>query len=48
VTSLDELKLRTVAVIETVTPKNAGEHLEGTDYRLGTLRAKKGAYIEVV
>lgn len=29
VTSLDELKLRNVAVIEILTPQNAGGHLDG-------------------
>jgi hypothetical protein len=48
VTSLDELKLRTVAAIETVTPQMLESILRETAYRLDTLRATKGAHVEAV
>jgi hypothetical protein len=48
VTSLDELKLRIVAVIETVTPQMLENTWRETEYRLDILRATKGMHIEVV
>jgi hypothetical protein len=48
VTSLDELKLRIVAAIETVTPQMLENTCRETEYRLDILRATKGAHIEVV
>jgi hypothetical protein len=44
VSSLDELKLRIVAAIDSCTA-NAGEHLEGNG--LDILRAMKGAHVGV-
>jgi hypothetical protein len=48
VTSLDELKLRTVAAIETATPQILKNIWRETQYRLDISRANKGAHIEVV
>jgi hypothetical protein len=48
VTSLDEMKLRIVAAIETVTPQKLENTWREIEYRLGILRAKKGAHVEVV
>jgi hypothetical protein len=48
VTSPDELKLRIVAVIETVTPQMLKNTWRETEYRLGILRATKGAHVDVV
>jgi hypothetical protein len=42
VTTLDELKLRIVAVIKTVTPQMLENTWRGTEYRLDILCAKKG------
>jgi hypothetical protein len=46
-TSLDELKLRIVAAIETATPQILNTWRE-IEYRLDILRVKKGANVEVV
>jgi hypothetical protein len=43
VISLDELKLRIVSVIETVTPQMLENTWREIEYSLDTLRAKKGA-----
>jgi hypothetical protein len=48
VTSLDELKLRIVAAIETVTPQTLENTRRETEYRLDISRAKTGAHVEVV
>jgi hypothetical protein len=48
VTSLDEVKLRIVAAIETVTPQMLENTWREIEYRLDILRAKKGAHVEVV
>jgi hypothetical protein len=48
VTSLDELKLRIVAVIETVTPQMLENTWREIEYRLDILRAMKGEHVEVV
>jgi hypothetical protein len=48
VTSLDELKLRIVAAIETVTLQMLENSWRKIEYRLDILRAKKGAQVEVV
>jgi hypothetical protein len=48
VTSLDELKLRIVAAIETVTPQMLENTWREIEYRLDILRATKGAHVEVV
>jgi hypothetical protein len=48
VTSLDELKLRIVAAIETVTLQMLENTWREIEYRLYILRATKGAHIEVV
>jgi hypothetical protein len=48
VTSLDELKLRIVAAIETVTPQMLEKTCREIEYRLDILRATKGAHAEVV
>jgi hypothetical protein len=47
VTSLDELKLRIVAVIQTVTPQMLENIWRETEYSLD-ICAKKGAHVEVV
>jgi hypothetical protein len=47
VTSLDEMKLRIVAAIETVTPQMENTWRE-IEYRLDILRATKGVHVEVV
>jgi hypothetical protein len=47
-TSLDELKLRIVAAIETVTPQMLENTWREIEYRLDILRSKKGAHVEVV
>jgi hypothetical protein len=48
VTSLDELKLRIVAAIETVTPQMLENTWREIEYRLDILRATKGAHVQVV
>jgi hypothetical protein len=48
VTSLDELKLRIVAAIETVTLQMLENTLRETEYRLVILRVMKGAHIGIV
>jgi hypothetical protein len=48
VTSLDELKLRIVAVIERVTLQMLENTWREIEYPLDILRAKKGTYVEVV
>jgi hypothetical protein len=48
VTSLDELKLRIVAAIETVTPQMLENTWREIEYHLDILRATKGANVEVV
>jgi hypothetical protein len=48
VTSLDELKLRIVAAIETVTPRMLENTWRKIEYRLDILRATKGAHVEVI
>jgi hypothetical protein len=48
VTSLDELKLRIVAAIETVIPQMLENTWREIEYRLDILRAMKGAHVEVV
>jgi hypothetical protein len=48
VTSLDELKLRIVAAIETVTPQMLENTCREIEYRLDILRDTKGAHVEVV
>jgi hypothetical protein len=48
VTSLDELKLRIVAAIETVTPQMLDNTWGEIEYRLDILRATKGAHVQVV
>jgi hypothetical protein len=48
VTSLDEMKLRIVAAIETVTPQMLENTWREIEYRLDILRATKGAHIEVI
>jgi hypothetical protein len=48
VTSLCELKLRIVAVIETATPQMQENTRREIEYRLDSLRVKKGAHVEVV
>jgi hypothetical protein len=48
VTSLDELKLKIVAAIETVTPKMLENTCREIEYHLDILRATKGAHVEVV
>jgi hypothetical protein len=48
VTSLDELKLRIVAAIETITPQMLENTWREIEYCLDILHATKGAHIEVV
>jgi hypothetical protein len=48
VTSLDELKLRIVAAIETDTPQMLENTWREIEYRLDILRATKGAHVEVI
>jgi hypothetical protein len=48
VTSLDELKLRIVAAIETVTLQMLENTWRENEYRLDILRAMKGMHVEVV
>jgi hypothetical protein len=48
VTSLDELKLRIVAAIETVTPQILENTWREIEYSLGILRATIGAHVQVV
>jgi hypothetical protein len=47
VTSHDELKLRTVTAIETVTPQMLENTWREIEYGLDILRAKKSAHVEV-
>jgi hypothetical protein len=47
-TSLDELKLRIVAAIETVTPQMLKNSPREIEFRLDILRARKGARVEIV
>jgi hypothetical protein len=46
-TSLDEVKLRIVATIETVTPQMMENTWREIQYRLDILRVTKGAHVEV-
>jgi hypothetical protein len=48
VISLDELKLRIVAAIETVTPQMLENTCRKIEYRLDILHATKGTHVEVV
>jgi hypothetical protein len=48
VTSVDELKLRSVAAIEKITPPMLENTLTKIEYRSNILLAKKGARVEVV
>jgi hypothetical protein len=48
VTSLDEMELRIVAAIETVTPQMLENTWRETEYHSDILRATKGAHVEVV
>jgi hypothetical protein len=48
VTSLDELRLRIVYLIEAVTKQMLGNTWKEIEYRLNILRAMKGEHIEVV
>jgi hypothetical protein len=48
VTSLDELKLRIVAEIETVTPQMLENTWREIEYRFDILRVTKGARVQVV
>jgi hypothetical protein len=48
VTSLDDLKLKIVAAIETVIPQMLENTWSEIEYRLDILRAMEGAYVEVV
>jgi hypothetical protein len=48
VTSLDELKLRIVAAIETATPQMLENTWREIEYLLDILPAKKGAHVDVV
>jgi hypothetical protein len=48
VTSLDELKLRIVAAIKTVTQQMLENIWREIEYRLDILSAKKGAHVEVI
>jgi hypothetical protein len=47
VTSLDELKLRIVAAIETVTPQMLENTWKEIEYRLDILRAMKGSMLKL-
>jgi hypothetical protein len=48
VTSLDELKLRIVAAIETVAPKMLENTWREIQYHFDILRAMKDGHVEVV
>jgi hypothetical protein len=48
VNSLDELKLESVAAIETVTPQMLENTWREIEYCLHIVRSMKGAHIEVV
>jgi hypothetical protein len=48
VASLDGLKLRIVAAVDTVLPKMLENTWREIEYHLDTLRAMKGACVEVV
>jgi hypothetical protein len=48
VSSLDKLKLRIVAAIETVTPQMLENTWQEIEYHLDILRATKAAHVEVV
>jgi hypothetical protein len=48
VTSLEDLKLRIIAAIETGTPQMLENTWKETEYRLDNLRATIGAHIEVI
>jgi hypothetical protein len=48
VTCLDELKLRIVVAIETVTPQMLENTWREIEYRLDILRVTKGMHVEVV
>jgi hypothetical protein len=48
VTSLDELKLRIFAAVETITRQMLENPRKEIEYRLDILRATKGAHVEVV
>jgi hypothetical protein len=45
---MDELKLRIIAAIETVTPQMRENTWKEIEYRLNILSARKGAHFEVV
>jgi hypothetical protein len=47
-TSIDELKLRIVAAIETISPQLLENTWRETEYCLEIIRGMKGAHIEVV
>jgi hypothetical protein len=47
-TSLNKLKLRIVAAIETVTPQMLENNWKETEYRLDILHTTKGAHVEVI
>jgi hypothetical protein len=48
VTSLDDVKLRTVAAIETVAPQMLENTWREIEYRFDILRAMRGAHVKVV
>jgi hypothetical protein len=48
VTFLNELKLRIVAAIETITPQMLENTWRELEHRLDILRTTKGAHVEVV
>jgi hypothetical protein len=48
VITLDELKLRIVAAVETVTPQMLENTWRETEYRLDILHAMKDVHVEVV
>jgi hypothetical protein len=48
VTSVDQLKLRIVAAIETVTPQMLENTWREIEYQLDILHAMKGVHVEVV
>jgi hypothetical protein len=47
VTSPDELKVRIIAAIKTVTPQMRENTWREIEFRLDTLRSTKGAHVEV-
>lgn len=48
VTSLDEMKLRIVAAIETVTPQTLKNTWRETEHHLYILPAMKGAHVKII